>query len=436
MVQISKNIGKINLLITDIAQLITVAGASESPKRKNDLDDVGIIENGAMAISGKNIVMVGETSEVVAECGKRKIISGKTRRIKAKDKIVMPGLVDPHSHLVHMGCRAHEYEAKIKGETYGDQHGRGKGIFYTANMTRLASEGELYNKGKEILEKVLRQGTTAIEIKSGYGLNYEAEMKMLRVIKKLCETMKDKITIVSTFLGAHSIPPEFEREKYIELIIKMMPEIKEKELAEFCDIFCDKLAFTTEESLRILDEARKCGLKLKAHIDQTSDSGGYRLIRELPMVSADHMDFTDLGKLNRQEKFVAVLMPGVTLHLMEILKKDFWSKRAQEFINKGLAVALSTDYNPGSCPCYSMQTIMKLAACLYRIAPAQIINTSTINAAHAIGRAKEIGSIEVGKKADVIICDVADYRDLVNAFGDNKVEVVIKNGKIVAENLV
>lgn len=434
MIQISENTGKVNLLITDIAQLVTVAGAGNRPKTKKELDDVGIIENGAIAISGKNIVMVGETSEVAAECGKRKIIGKTARRIKAKGKIVMPGLVDPHSHLVHIGCRAHEYEAKIKGETYEDQHGKGKGIFYTVNMTRLASEEELYNKGKEILEKVVRQGTTTIEIKSGYGLNYEAEMKMLQVIKKLRESMKNKITIVPTFLGAHAISPEFKREEYIELIIRMMPEIKEKGLAEFCDIFCDKLAFTTEESLRILNEARKSGLKLKAHIDQTSNNGGYRLINELPMISADHMDFTDLEKLNGEEKSVTVLLPGVTLHLMEVLKKDFWSKRAQEFINRGLAVALSTDYNPGSCPCYSMQTIMKLAACLYRMTPAQIINASTINAAYAIDRANEIGSIEIGKKADVIICDVADYRDMVNVFGDNKVAVVIKNGKIVAEN--
>lgn len=434
MTQISRNIGKIDLLITDIAQLITVAGASNEPKRKSEMDDVGVIENGAIAISGKNIVMVGGTDEVTAECKKRKIIGKRTKRIKAKGKIVMPGLVDPHSHLVHMGSRAHEYKAKIEGTTYEDQHGKGKGIFYTVNMTRLASEEDLYKKGKETLEKVARQGTTAIEIKSGYGLNYEAEMKMLRVIKKLRETMKDKITIVSTFLGAHAIPPEFKREEYIELAIKMMPEIKEKGLAEFCDIFCDKLAFTAEESLRILDEAQKCGLKLKAHIDQTSDNGGCRLIKELPMISADHMDFTDLKKLNGEEKFVAVLLPGVTLHLMEILKKDFWSKRAQEFISKGLAVALSTDYNPGSCPCYSMQTIMKLGACLYRMTSEQVINASTINAAHAIGRANEIGSIEIGKKADIIICGVADYRDLANSFGDNNVAVVIKNGKIVAEN--
>lgn len=434
MIQISEKIKKIDLLITDIAQLITVAGSSDKPKRKNDLDDIGIIENGAIAVSGENIVMVGETSEVVAECRKRKIISRKTRRIKAEGKIAMPGLVDPHSHLVHMGSRAHEYKAKIEGTTYEDQHGKGKGIFYTVNMTRLASEEELYNKGKEILEKVVRQGTTAIEIKSGYGLNYEDEMKILRVIKRLRESMKNKITIVSTFLGAHAIPTEFKREEYIELVIKMMPEIKEKGLAEFCDIFCDKLAFTTKESLRILDEARKCGLKLKAHIDQTSDNGGYRLIKELPMVSVDHMDFTSLEKLDSKEKSVAVLLPGVTLHLMEILKKDFWSKRAQEIINKGLAVALSTDYNPGSCPCYSMQMIMKLAASLYRMTQAQIISASTINAAHAIGMAKEIGSIEVDKKADIIICDVADYRDLVNAFGDNNVAVVIKNGKVVAEN--
>lgn len=433
MMQTSENIRKINLLITD-AQLITVAGASESPKRKNDLDDIGIIENGAIAVSGKNIVMVGKTSEVVAECRKRKIVSKTTRRIEARGKVVMPGLVDPHSHLVHMGSRAHEYKAKIEGTTYEDQHGKGRGIFYTVNMTRLASEEELYNKGKDTLEKVICQGTTTIEIKSGYGLNYEAEMKMLRVIKRLRESMKNKITIVSTFLGAHAIPAEFKREEYIELIIKMMPEIKEKELAEFCDIFCDKLAFTTEESLRILDEARKCGLKLKAHIDQTSDNGGYRLIKELPMVSADHMDFTNLEELDGEEESVAVLLPGVTLHLMEILKKDFWSKRAQEIISKGLVVALSTDYNPGSCPCYSMQMIIKLAASLYRMTPEQIINVSTINAAHAIGMAKEIGSIEIGKKADIIVCDVPDYKDLVNSFGDNNVAVVIKNGKVVAEN--
>ncbi|OGF25956.1 imidazolonepropionase [Candidatus Falkowbacteria bacterium RIFOXYB2_FULL_47_14] len=416
--------GSCDLFISG-GQLVTPI-AGDKPKRLATANYLEIIADSAVAVKNSLIVAVGSREELEKE------ISVKRRVIDARGKVVMPGLVDPHTHLVYGGSRAHEYEAKIKGETYKDQHGRGKGIMYTVGRTREASEDELFSRGAKILEQVWRHGTTTIEIKSGYGLDYGTEMKILRVIDRLRLYFQDRITIVATFLGAHTVPLEFKdnRENYIIVLEFMLGAIKERGLAEFADVFCDQLGFSLDESKRILGAARSSGLKLKAHIDQTGEAGGRELLCMFPLVSADHLDHLDV-KLKFSADTVGVLLPGVTYHLMETQSKSFWTYKAKEFIKAGLPVALATDYNPGSCPCFSMQTVMELAARLYRLTPAQIINAATINAACALGRGHEIGSLEPGKRADIIICDTPDWREMINSFGTNKVEMVIKNGKLI-----
>lgn len=416
--------GSCDLFISG-GQLVTPASGDKA-KRMVAMNYLDISADSAVAVKNGLIVATGSREELEKE------ISAKRRVIDARGKVVMPGLVDPHTHLVYGGSRAHEYEAKIRGETYKSQHGQDKGIAHTVKETRRASEDELFSRGVKILEQVWRHGTTTIEIKSGYGLDYGTEIKILRVIDRLRLYFRDKITIIATFLGAHTVPPEFKdnRENYIIVIEFMLRTVQERGLAEFADVFCDQLGFSLDESKRILSAARACGLKLKAHIDQTGEAGGRELLDKFPLVSVDHLDY-----LNANIKFAAdtvgVLLPGVTYHLMETQSKSFWTYKAKEFIRAGLPVALATDYNPGSCPCFSMQTVMELAARIYRLTPAQIINAATINAACALGRGHEIGSLEPGKQADIIICDTPDWQEMINGFGTNKVEIVIKNGNLV-----
>jgi imidazolonepropionase len=417
-----------SVLIFNIGQLISVKGASKKPKIKGQMNELGIIDDGAVFMKDGIIAAVGKTKDVM----KKVRCCGVSFMLDAYQSVVMPGFVDCHTHAVFGGTRVHEYEAKIKGEVYEGQHGQGRGILYTVGKTREAPETFLFLKGLSVLEKALEYGTTTMEIKSGYGLDFENEIKILMAINNLRALAECRVTVVPTFLGAHTVPSEYEgsRQEYVNLMIKILPKIKEKGLAEFIDVFCDRIGFTAYESIEILSEAHKLGFKIKAHVDQTGNAAAYQLLNKFPFVSVDHMDYTSLHRLSRKG-FISVLLPGVTYHLMEINKKTFWEKRAQEIIDAGFPVALATDYNPGSCPCFSMQTIMELAARLYRMTPAQIINAVTINAAHAIGRADKIGSIEVGKRADILVCDASDYREMINNFGTNKIRTVIKNGEIV-----
>ncbi|MBI4812761.1 imidazolonepropionase [Candidatus Falkowbacteria bacterium] len=416
-----------DLLIIHAGELLTLRGGSH-PRVGVEMNELGIIENGAAAIKNGTICDVGTTEEILERW------SGYV--VYATDKVVMPGFVDCHTHAVFAGSRAHEYTAKIKGETYESQHREKKGIFYTVEQTRRAFEEELIDRGLKVLRQILRHGTTTVEIKSGYGLDWPNEFKILNVIKKLQDLAHEQITIIPTFLGAHAVPLEIEDHwDYIDLVVEMLVVVRQKGLAEFCDVFCDQLGFSRRSANYILMAAADLGFKLKAHLDQTSGAAGFTLINDFPLVSADHLDYTKLDEIAEDKRsFVAVLLPGVTYHLMEMKKKEFWENRAQEIISKGFAVALATDYNPGSCPCFSMQAIMELAARIYRMTPEQIINAVTINAAHALCRGHEVGSLEIGKKADIIICDVSDYRELINSFGHNKVSTVIKNGRVVVNN--
>ncbi|MDP2907930.1 MAG: imidazolonepropionase [Nanoarchaeota archaeon] len=342
--------------------------------------------------------------------------------------------MDCHTHLVYAGSRHFEYEAKTAGETYSNVHKTG-GILYTVEQTRKASMEELVEKGLKDLDIMLQHGTTTVEIKSGYGLDEKNELKILQVIKKLQK--HHPVTIIPTFL-AHTIPKEYQekRKEYVELVQKMIPKVTG--LAEYCDVFCDKLGFTYKESKKVLEESKKHGMKLKIHAEQTSHNKGSKLAAELKAVSADHLDYITENEMDmlREADVTAVLLPGVTYHLTEMIPghknmKKFLPKKVRMMIEKGVRVAIATDYNPGSCRTQSMKAVMEAAARLYRMNYKEIINATTINAAYALNLEKEIGSIKVGKKADIVMHDCEEHGILIDNFGINLVDTVIKDGKVV-----
>lgn len=402
------------------AEELVTAHATEA-KRGDALSDLGIIKNGAVVYQGDTIIDVGNTAEMLERHKPNTLID-------ATGKLVMPGFVDPHAHLVYMGSRHEEYECKIAGKSYTDLHKVG-GIRYTVRMTRAASEDELYEKAAHDLDIMLLHGTTTVEAKSGYGLDTENELKLLRVAKRLANN--HPIDVISTFLGAHTVPEEFKDNQagYVELVRQMLKEAAP--LAEFCDVWCDALGFTVDQCREILAEAKKLGLKPKLHAEQTAWSGGGELAAEVNATSADHLDFLSSAAIERLCKtdVIGVLLPGVTYHLMEFNKKI----PAKEMIEGGVAVALATDYNPGSCRTQSMQAILEAACRLYRLTYAQAINAATINAAYAVDRGDSIGSLAKGKRADIVIFDCPEHGILINNFGINHVRTVIKNGEVVVK---
>jgi imidazolonepropionase len=343
----------------------------------------------------------------------------------------MPGFVDPHTHLVFAGSREDEFVKKIHGMSYLEIMKEGGGILSTVRATRKSSKKELISLAWKRLDRMLRYGTTTAEVKSGYGLDLKNEIKCLEVVKWL--NKKHNLDLIPTFLGAHAIPPEFERKRrgYVDLIInKMIPEVSKRGLAEYCDVFCEKDVFSLEEAREILQTARKFGMKLKMHADELTGLGGAELAAELHATSADHLDhISDQGIKKMAEAYViGVLLPGVPFHLMTERYAP-----AKKMIRAGMAVALATDFNPGSCPTESMFFIIALACRKLRMTPAQAITASTINAAHAIDMADEVGSLEPGKKADIIILDIPNHKHIAYRFGINLVSKVIKDGKIVVD---
>ena len=436
----------VDLIIKNANELVTVAGASHKPKTGQGLEELGIIKDGAVAVSGGKISAVGGTNEILGKFTCDTVID-------AAGKVVMPGLVDPHTHLVFAGSRHQEYEAVIAGANYTAVNRSSGGILQTVDSTRQITKSRLRQEALSKLDTCLQYGTTTIEIKSGYGLDRENELKILEVIQEL--QAQHPMAIVPTFLGAHTVPREYQGNKngYIELVKSMLPEIRNRKLAEYCDVFCDQLGFTLSETKEILEEASLHGFKLKLHAEQTGYLGGAELAAEMRATSADHLDFigepqesNGRWQLSRKHArkiakagVIGVLLPGVTYHLMEMVPgsgttKNFLPATVKCLIDEGVALALATDFNPGSCPTQSMQAIMEIAARLYRISPAQIINAVTINAAHAVDRASQIGSLEIGKIADILVFNRAEYGMLINNFGINLIDKVIKDGKIVIDN--
>lgn len=346
--------------------------------------------------------------------------------IDATGKTVLPGFVDCHTHAVFAGTREFELEMKLQGLSYADIAARGGGIQYTVKETRKARKEKLVREAKKRLDTMLTHGTTTVEIKSGYGLDLKNEIKILEAIKKLDES--HVIDIVPTFLGAHAVPPEVDKEEYVNLIIdEMIPVIAEKKLARFCDVFCEKGYFTAEETRRIVNEGKKHGLLPKIHADEFSAYGGAELSAEVKAASADHLLMaSDEGIQKMAEAGVtAVLLPAVPFSLFQDTYAD-----AQKMMNKGVRVALATDLNP-NCWTENMQCIVQLACFKMRMPVREVLQAATINAAHALKMEREVGSIEVGKKGDVVIFDVPSHAFLAYHFGVNVADMVIKNGHVV-----
>ncbi len=413
-----------DLLVENAAQLLTLAAVDPNLEAEEKL---GIITNGTVAVRSGRIVWVGPADRTSRNVS---LVSG-GKELDASDKVVTPGFIDSHTHLLFAGTREKEFELRIRGATYQEIAAQGGGIKSTVEKTRRASKEELIAAGKKNLNCMLSLGTTTAEAKTGYGLSTKDEIKMLEALQGL--SREHPVEIVPTFLGAHEIPPEYagKKEDYVRLVIEeMIPAVAEKKLAVFCDVFCEKGVFSLEESRRILEAAKRYGMLPKLHADELTPLGGAELAAELGAVSADHLLFiSEKGMEAMAEKgVIATLLPGTAFFL-------FMGRYApaRQMIAKGVTVALATDFNPGSCMTESLPLITTLACTQMRMTPAEALLGVTLNAAKALRKDKEIGSLEPGKQADLVILDVPDYRHLSYHFGVNHVEKVIKKGRLVWE---
>jgi len=409
-----------DLVIKNAQQLVTAA--SKTPKVLENLRDLGIITNGTCCIKNGLITFVGSTSDFDQQYFADK-------EIDATGMVVMPGFIDPHTHPIFVKTREDEFEMRIQGRSYKEISMSGGGIRASVEDVRNASLEELVELGVKRVNKMLEMGTTTIEAKSGYGLTTESEIKMLEAISEINRI--SEVDIVPTFLGAHEYPEEYkdDHESYITIIIKeMLPMVKERGLAEYCDIFCEEHVFSVEESRGILSAAKDLGFKIRFHADELEPIGGAELAAEIGAVSADHLvAISDDGiRSMKQADVIPILLPATTFSL--------GSKKyapARKMIEAGLPVALSTDFNPGSCNCDSQQFVTSLACLNMHMLPAEAINAVTINASFSLERGDKIGSIETGKQADIIILDMPRYQYLPYHLGSSCVHKVIKKGKII-----
>ncbi|MGX6445007.1 imidazolonepropionase [Neobacillus sp. K501] len=413
------------VFIRNAAQLVTLQGSSHAPLVKEAMSELGIIENGSVWIEDGVIVAVGTDVELLAKFGSR---LGEAEIVDASGKLVTPGLVDPHTHLVYAGSRENEFNMRLQGATYMEIMNAGGGIHATTRMTKAASHQELFQESYERLNQFLRHGVTTVEAKSGYGMEWETELKQLEVAKQLNE--QHVVDVVSTFMGAHAVPKEFKEnpDEFVRLLVEeMIPKVAELGLAEFNDVFCEHGVFTPEQSKVILEAGRKYGLIPKIHADEIEPYEGAELAAEVGAISADHLlRASENGmKAMASKGVVGVLLPGTAYFLMAE------SANGRKMIDLGVPVALSTDCNPGSSPTISLQFIMNLGCLKMGMTPAEVLTAATINAAHAINRGREIGSLEVGKKADVTIFSVGNYMKLQYSYGVNHTDTVLKNGKVV-----
>ena len=409
--------------VMNCSQLVTLAGP-QRPRVGDELRELSIIEDGAFLVWDGRIEKVGKREEIMP------LVKADCDVIDAGNRVVMPGFVDAHTHPVFAGNRANEFELRASGATYEQIALAGGGIRSTVRKTRAASEDELAAAGQRYAEWFLRCGTTTVEAKSGYGLTVEDELKMLRAIRRLGE--ETPLRYVPTFLGAHVVPEEFKGDSggYVDLIVEeMLPRVAAENLAEFCDVFCEAGAFTVEESRRILLAAKALGFKLRVHADQLSLSGGSALAAELGAVTADHLEQADESAIRHLQSAMVqpVLLP---CSVLMIGSQKYANARAM--IEAGLAVVIATDFNPGSSPVPSMLLALTLASTQMKMTPAEAITAATINAAYSLGRGKEIGSLEPGKRADFVIHDCDDYRELAYFAGLEHPMAVYANASLVA----
>lgn len=421
-----------DLLVLGAAELLTCAGPADGI-RGAALRRVEAIADGAIAIAGGRIAAVGTTPEIL-----RSFNAGRT--IDADGKLVTPGLVDPHSHLVYGGTRHEEHEAKVTQRA--PAQGLDSGIRITVRRTRETGDAQLRAQALADLDRMLEHGTTTLEAKTGYGLERAEEMRLLRITAGL----RHEIDVVPTLLPLHVLPQEYaqRREAYVEMALASLDEAAP--LATYCDVTCDPIGFTFDECLRVGEAARALGMGVRVHADQFGDARGGLLAARLRAAAADHLDYASDESLRAMAEAgtVATFLPGVTLHMCEMTprfsadglqaaEKAFMPLAVRRAIDAGATVALSTDYNPGSCPTPSMQMVMVLAARLFRLGYAEIWNMCTLNAARALDLARDRGSLEPGKRADVVIWDVPAHGLVINRFGVNLVDTVVANGQVVVE---
>jgi imidazolonepropionase len=414
-----------SLLITGASQMLTLRG--RGPRRGNALSNLGIVKDGALLLRHGVIAAVGSRAKLEALPE-----AATAEKLDVGGRVVLPGFVDSHTHLIHAASRAEEYGLKIAGASYEEIAHKGGGILNSVKKLRAATSEALKKRARAALREFVAHGTTTIEAKSGYGLDVESELRILGLHKEL--SVEQPLDIISTFLGAHIVPAEYRSkpdgaERYVALLIeRLIPEVAGQKLAEFCDVFCDRGAFSRQQSQRILEAGQRHGLAPRLHAEQLTRTGAAQLAVQLGATSCDHLEQVNKADIRAlgESATVATLLPGCDFHLG---LKEFAPARA--LIEAGAIVALATDYNPGTSPTLSMPMILSLACTQLRMTPAEAIAAATINAAYALRREKHIGSLEAGKAADIAVFEVEDYREIPYYFGVNKCWMTLKKGEIV-----
>jgi imidazolonepropionase len=407
------------LVIRHAAQVICVSQARETVKQGAAMRELQVVDDGAVVLRDGLIDWVGATNLLPPLPADAEILD-------ATGKVVLPGLVDSHTHLIFAGTREDEFEQRLQGATYQEIAARGGGINATVRRVRSASKEQLKALARPRLRRLLAAGVTTVEAKSGYGLTLADELKALETIADL--NVEGPVELVPTFLGAHAVPPELDRATYVRLLAEtMLPEVARCRLAEFCDVFCETGVFNLEEARHILRTAQSLGMRLKLHADELTPLGGAELAGELRATSADHLlCITDAGiDALAASGTVATLLPGTAFFL------GLPYAPARRLLDRGLAVAVASDCNPGTCMTENLPLVGAMACTQMKMLPAEVVTALTLNAAAALGRSERIGSIEVGKQGDLVICAVPDYRHLFYHFGVNHVWRVIKRGRVV-----
>jgi len=416
---------KADLLVTNAAELATPLSNSEFKPAK-----FLVINDAAVAAFQGEIVWVGHASEVE----KNVQVAKPGRVVNASGKTVTPGFVDCHTHPIFYGTRENEFEMRIAGKSYEEIAHAGGGIRASVRQLRKASKEELIKAALPRLDRFLAHGTTTIEAKSGYGLSVADEIKSLEAIREL--DVIHLIDLVPTFLGAHEVPDEYRQNKaaYIDIVVnEMIPAVQEGELAEFCDVFCESHVFTVEEARQILTKARDAGFSLKIHADQLTRNGGSALAAELGAVSADHLENSTSDDWQKMKKHavVPVMLPGAVF----FLGRDRYAP-ARQMLDLGLPVAVASDFNPGSCMSESMALMLTIACLKLKLTPTEALTAATYHGALAIRRGNLLGTLEVGRKADIVVWDAPSHKHLPYHFGINLANTVIKSGRVVCENQI
>ena len=410
-----------NMIIKNASEVVTCSGFEA--KKGTAMSDLGIIEKGAVVVEDGIIKAVGPQEEILGNYDEAQY-----EVLDAKGKALLPGFVDSHTHYIWGGYRAEEFSWRLRGDDYMDIMNRGGGILSSVRQTKAATKEELYREGMKRLDSMLSFGVTTVEGKSGYGLDFDTEIKQLEVMH---DTDRDHpIEVVKTYLGAHAVPKEYkgrEDEMIEEIIEEVLPVVVKRKLAEFCDVFCEANVFSIEQSRRLLTKAKEMGMKIKLHADEIVPLGGAELAAELGATSADHLLQASNEGIDQMAKegVVATILPGTAFSL----KEEY--ARAREMIDRGSAVALATDLNPGSCFSESIPLIFSLATLYMNLSPEEAINAFTINGAAALDRADTVGSIDVGKQGDMILLEFESYKYIPYHIGVSTVEKVIKGGNLV-----